>query len=91
MFLALDERGTKPEDSIAFDPYRRIFTPVAVRNAERSAGEAAKAHAVPVVNVIAPIEDLEQGNAQNVLDEMSSMPPGLESMIDARRSTSPTN
>ncbi|CAE6525873.1 unnamed protein product [Rhizoctonia solani] len=79
VFLALDERGTKPEDSIVMDPYSRIFRPVAVRNAERVAKKGVKDYEVPVVNVTAPIEDQGPTYTQANLPEMTPQaPPGLK-------------
>lgn len=84
-FLALNERGIKPEDSIAFDPYSRIFNPVTVRKAERIAEEVPKELVIPVVNVTAPIDDPEQGRAR--LDSSPESPPGLQSVPAAQRSS----
>ncbi|KAF8711941.1 Beta-flanking protein, partial [Rhizoctonia solani] len=78
-FLALGERGIKPEDSIVMDPYSRIFKPVAVRKAEKLVKDGTVGHEMPVVNVIVSIEDREakcvQGNAS---ETTLNAPPGIE-------------
>ncbi|CAE6412762.1 unnamed protein product [Rhizoctonia solani] len=78
-FMALDERGTKPEDSVVLDPYSLIFKPVAVRKAEKLVKDGAEGREMPVVNVVAPLEDREticiRGNTS---EATLGTPPGLE-------------
>ncbi|CEL53857.1 hypothetical protein RSOLAG1IB_06638 [Rhizoctonia solani AG-1 IB] len=77
-FLALDERGTKPEDSVGMDPYSLIFRPIAVRKAERLANDGTVGHKMPVVNVTAPMEDRGPTHIQgNPSKETLDSPPGL--------------
>ncbi|KAJ1301585.1 hypothetical protein OPQ81_008833 [Rhizoctonia solani] len=81
VFFALDDsqRGAKPEDSIAMDPYSLIFRPTAVKDAQRVAQEGVKVHELPVVNVIAPIEDQGAAYTQdNASQATLHTPPGLE-------------
>ncbi|KDN41461.1 hypothetical protein RSAG8_07411, partial [Rhizoctonia solani AG-8 WAC10335] len=92
VFLALDERGTKPEDSIIMDPYSLIFQPVAVRNTERVAEEGVRDHEIPAMKVTAPIGD--QGMAcvrANVSEAIPHLPPGLETEANDQQLCSSSN
>ncbi|CAE6347674.1 unnamed protein product [Rhizoctonia solani] len=91
-FLALGERGIKPEDSIVMDPYSRIFKPVAVRKAEKLVKNGTIGHEMPVVNVIVSIEDREakcvQGNAS---ETTLNAPPGIELNMKGPKLHSPSD
>ncbi|CAE6465475.1 unnamed protein product [Rhizoctonia solani] len=78
-FLAVDERGTKPESSIVMDTYSLMFNPAAARNAERVAKEGTREHQIPVVNVIAPMEDHGTTDVSaHITKTTPYYPPGLE-------------
>jgi hypothetical protein len=76
-FVALNEAGTAPTESKAFNPYSLIFEPVAARNAHHSAHAATGEHATTVVSTRVSADDLEKVVARDDASVVSRKVGGM--------------